>query len=894
MLAQGVGLDDLPVPVWIADPSGASIFRNAAWYAYTGAAPGTHLGFGWLDAVHPDEAGALFERWKQFMAAGSRAEAEVRFRRSDGVYRWFTVRADPVRDERGAIRCWIGIATDVDDLRRSIATMSSVTDALPHHVWMARPEGDVEWVNQRVLAYSGKTRGELAGWGMLELVHPDDRERVRRGWTDALAAPDGHFEERVRLRAHDGSYRWFFWQAVAVRDDTGSVRRWFGTSTDVDAQTRADESLHALADALPHLAWIARADGYTEFWNRRIRDYTGMDLSAAGLSWAAVVHPDDLDAARKPWFGRDPVDGAAELELRLRRADGTYRWFLARASAVLDDEGNVQRWFGSAVDIDDRKREENAIRVLADAGSILAATLDVGARLEQVMQRAVPDLADWCGVFVADDAGALRLGAVAGRSAERREKVLELHRRYGVRPGDPREVVLRTRRSQLIPRVEPVVRDAVAHDPSHRSAVEDIPITSIILVPLLARGRALGVLQLSNEAGSRALDERDLRYAEVFAERVAIALDNARLYARDRRVSETFQHAALPRALPEVAGVELRAVYASAEQGAEVGGDWYDAFALADERLAITIGDVSGRGLDAAVLMSGVRRTLRVALLQGLSPADVLAASDAALRSEHDDRLVTAFVGLLDPVASTFVYASAGHPAPLVRRGGGSVEMLAFEATPPLGCGIPPRQTGVLVLKPGDLLVLYTDGLLESTRDVIAGERRLRAALADPALAHAGNPARILCQAVLDGAAADDVALVSVRIGNPRRWSFVRDDAMAAHGARTAFMRHLARYATSDSDLEAAELIFGELVGNVVRYAPGPIDVGLEWLAPQPALHVVDTGPPFAMDTRPPQDALSEGGRGLFLCGLLGEDLSVTRTAHGNHVRITLPVRAKS
>ncbi|MBV8749253.1 MAG: ATP-binding protein, partial [Candidatus Eremiobacteraeota bacterium] len=158
----------------------------------------------------------------------------------------------------------------------------------------------------------------------------------------------------------------------------------------------------------------------------------------------------------------------------------------------------------------------------------------------------------------------------------------------------------------------------------------------------------------------------------------------------------------------------------------------------------------------------------------------------------------------------------------------------------------------------------------------------------------AGNPAQLLRDAVLDADAADDVAVVSVRMGTARRWSFVRDDAMAATGARTAFMEHLRKFAAAESDLEGAELIFGELTGNVVRYAPGPIDIGLEWNDERPTLHVLDRGPSFDLAAALPTDVLSETGRGLFIVDALGEGLAVNAVpGRGNHVRVMLPIRRK-
>ena len=438
---------------------------------------------------------------------------------------------------------------------------------------------------------------------------------------------------------------------------------------------------------------------------------------------------------------------------------------------------------------------------------------------------------------------------------------------------------------------------AIAHDGAHAAYLQSLQLVSVVIVPLVARGRTVGVFQWSTRGEGRALDARDLHLAAALAERIAAAIDNRRLYERERRASLAFQHAALPRELPALAGIELRAVYATPESGVEAGGDWYDAFVLPQGMLALSIGDVAGRGIEAAVQMSTVRQALRVAMLQGLDPARALRAADLTLRSEGADRLVTALAVRMDPARRTLTYASAGHPPPFVRSLDGTVRMLPFDPAPPLGTTMtrkPPVKRATL--EPGDLLVFYTDGLIESTRDALAGEKRLVAALNDPALAHAAAPASLIRDAVLGaGAQSDDVAVLTLRVAARLRWSFLAGDAMAAHGARSAFVSHLESNAEPGSDLEAAELIYGELVGNVVRYAPGRVDAALDWTRPEPVLHLLDSGPGYVAEIRPPADEFAESGRGLFICAALGRDLEVSRHLGGGaHVSIALPVQART
>ena len=235
-------------------------------------------------------------------------------------------------------------------------------------------------------------------------------------------------------------------------------------------------------------------------------------------------------------------------------------------------------------------------------------------------------------------------------------------------------------------------------------------------------------------------------------------------YARDHAVSLAFQNAALPRVLPTVPGLVFDAMYEAAGEDALVGGDWYDAFHLPDGRVVISVGDVGGSGLEAAVTMGAVRQTIRGAAQVFADPSAALDAADRALRSEQPERIVTAFLGILDPLTLALSYASAGHPPPLLRREDGSiVELAAIDL--PLGLRNE-RASGTnhrMTLSQGAMLVLYTDGLTEATRDMLEGERRLRDALAREDVVRSVRPATAIRRAI-GAESSDDVAILTVRV----------------------------------------------------------------------------------------------------------------------------------
>ncbi|HEX3464121.1 MAG TPA: SpoIIE family protein phosphatase [Candidatus Elarobacter sp.] len=373
------------------------------------------------------------------------------------------------------------------------------------------------------------------------------------------------------------------------------------------------------------------------------------------------------------------------------------------------------------------------------------------------------------------------------------------------------------------------------------------------------------------------------------ARRLSLRLrDLSDLYEHERRIARRLQDAALPNAFPSVPGVRFDAYYRTGSDESLVGGDWYDVMRLADGRVVFSVGDVSGAGLDAAVTMSNVRQTLRGVAQLHPDPAMMLQAADSALSLDEIDRQVTAFVGVFDPITGFLAYASAGHPPALLRDEGGGVLELRTDGLP---LGVDPRgsrHAETAGIRPGAMLVVHTDGLTEAERDILDGERRLHAVLAESDLPEADDVALAIQARLLRGAPHDDVAILVMRAeddgqpgGTLRRWSFASDDAASARAARAAIIGELEAAGFRESALFGVELVYGELIGNVVRYAPGTIEVVLDCSGAAPVLHVLDRGVGFRMTPRLPYDDMSERGRGLFIINEMVDEFHVLRRSGG-------------
>ena len=658
-----------------------------------------------------------------------------------------------------------------------------------------------------------------------------------------------------------------------------------------------DARYRRIAEAMPQFVWTLDRDGALDYVNQRWTAYTGLSLAqSAGRERTRAFHPDDLEALAERWRESLATDRPLEHHARIRRAaDGAWRWFEIRVAPAFEADGTSGGWVATAIDVDDRIRAEASLGFLAEVSDVLATTVDIEPMFQEIARLGARTIADWFAVYVREDDGEVRVAALAHADPELQARGADAARRYPVRPDDPMAQLIAGGRSTLTRHVDAEAVRAASYDDRHYALTSQFDIASAIAVPLVVRDQRVGALLLVRGAEAAPYDESDLRVAELVAKRVALAYDNVRQLRRQQRVADTFQRAALPKSLPHFEGLVLDAVYQAASDELSVGGDWYDAFPIPDGRLAVTIGDVAGKGLNAAVLMASVRQSIRVAALQGLAPSAILSAADAALQLEYPDRLVTALVALVDPRSWEISYASAGHPAALARRPDGT--LLALEGSGlPLGAllGAERRTRHLIGIPAGTLLVLYTDGLIEATRDVIEGEARLRAALAHDAVLHSNSPASLIRDIVLPDGAHDDVAILTLALGRETHWSFESQDAVAAQSARSSFVAALALHAQDDVDLAAAELIFGELVGNVVRYAPGPIDIDLEWTAAGPVLHVLDRGAGFDLRSLLPEDLMSEHGRGLYIVSVLGKALRADRLpGRGNHVRVVLPLREK-
>ncbi|MGO4604241.1 PP2C family protein-serine/threonine phosphatase [Terrabacter sp. 2YAF2] len=408
------------------------------------------------------------------------------------------------------------------------------------------------------------------------------------------------------------------------------------------------------------------------------------------------------------------------------------------------------------------------LEFLADASQALASSLDYRQTLRQVASLAVPTHADWCSVSMVDD-GVLRTLAVAHVDPEKVQLARELETRWPPDPDRPggAALVARTGESLLVEAVTDAMLVAAAQDEEHLRVARELGLQSAMSVPLIAKDRVLGVLSFVAAESGRHYGAEDVAFAEDLARRAGLAIDNADLYSQTRRVASVLQSTLLPQDLPELAGWQLGTVYRQAGR-TDVGGDYYDVSGLDDGRVIAVLGDVMGRGVDAAVSGSLMRSAARVLSTQDPEPAALARAMDRFMVVEPPTQMASAVYVLFDPSEDDIALVVAGHPPPLIFRDGRS-RFVTEEGSPIHGLGEVPRVSAHCPFGAGDLLLLYTDGLVERRGESIdIGLRRLQAAAdelftAVDDLTDLDDVLAKLTESVSDPDRQDDVAVLAFR-----------------------------------------------------------------------------------------------------------------------------------
>jgi PAS domain S-box-containing protein len=494
-----------------------------------------------------------------------------------------------------------------------------------------------------------------------------------------------------------------------------------------------------------------------------------------GKEMAALIIPPHLRDRHRRGIARFLAGGEApvldkRLELTGMRSDGSE--FPVELTVTRIGTDDPPMFTGYVRDITERRRGEEALRFVVESSAAMDASIDLDTIPQTIARLSVPYLADGCMVDLLEEGGTIRRVGIAAADPSL-EPVLRDLQRHRIALAGPHPIarVMRTGRTEIIHDISDRFRKEIADgDDRYYEALCRWPARSIVVAPLKVRGMLHGTIAFASFSPDRPYGLDQISAIEELTARAANAIDNARLFRERGRIARTLEQSLLPPSLPVVPGVELAARFQPVGGGGEVGGDFYDVFDTGETGWAIVIGDVSGRGVDAAAITVLARHTIRAAAMQEPSPARILIVLNEALGSQLEDlRFCSAALGLLRVESSqaTLTLASGGHPLPLLVHSNGNVETIGSLGTL-LGIVPEPQLANRdFRLSAGDTLVFYTNGVADSRSEDGFGLEQLAALLETCAELGAVATADCIDQAVLDahkGGVRDDAVILVAKI----------------------------------------------------------------------------------------------------------------------------------
>jgi PAS domain S-box-containing protein len=606
--------------------------------------------------------------------------------------------------------------------------------------------------------------------------------------------------ERIRSR-HDGRAGQLFVDYVCqpVRDADHGIAGILLHVTDVTAHVRDRQELQEAAtqsaDLLGRLrdanvlGVMVHGEQQVDEANDAFLDIIGYsrdDVAAGQISYQSITPPEWVEHSRSALEELRRSGAFQPFEKEYVHRDG-HRVQVLVGGALISLE--PLRWVAFVVDLSARQRaeqeraellvRERAAKAEADgarerltfllrAGDMVAASRSRHEMLEHAAHLIVPVLGDHCVVWLADADGTLHATSLVHRDPARAPVLAEFGQ-HEIPPVGPMsiQIAYSTAATQ-------VMRDAKAQlprwgdlTPGLADILARLEAESVLSIPLLVDKRPVGVLSLTRDTDRPGFTAMDIEVVEEFARRLADGLATADAFAREHTIAETLQRSVLPDTLPSITGLDLAVCYLPATGGADVGGDWYDAFLVDGDRVGLVIGDVTGHNIGSASIMGQVRSMLRAYAIDHADPAKVMERTNMALGRLLPEALATAVYAVLDPATGELIYANAGHLPSLIATGFGEVHYLDDTTGTMLGASPDISFTaGRRRLCTGDVLLNYTDGLIENGhRDLIDGLGALAAVMRQPA----ARTARQACAQAQGGlldtdSRDDDVCLLAVRL----------------------------------------------------------------------------------------------------------------------------------
>lgn len=709
-------------------------------------------------------------------------------------------------------------------------------------------------------------------------VHPEDLPKLESAVERAKQAI-GVFAVEIRIRRDDGTYRWVETRGRVLADEHGEASRVIGTAVDTTEERSAKDAVARMVRHMTDGFISVDPSWHVTYANIKAEQVLGYPLAElVGRSlWNTVLGRDG--GSREAAFANPP--GGHDF-----RAPTDERWYHERFVPVPG---------GTAIYLTDisEARSREAERAEAELGAArraariheltasLAEALTVEDVVSAVAHKVLPPF-EAAGVLVETvETDHLRVAGAFGFDDRL------LRRLDGVRltTKRPSADVVRSREPLFVAGSD----EFLTLYPNLRSEGYPREFGAAAFLPLTASGRSIGCFVIAfRREGS--LDEEERTLLTAVSGLLAQALERARLYDAEHERAHELQRGLLPRELPETPAASAVARYVPAGERSEVGGDWYDVIPLSGDQVALVIGDVMGHGLAQAVTMARLRTAVQTLADLGLPPNDLLAQLNDNF-SLLGESFATFLYISYDPSTRMAVFGSAGHPPPAIVEPDGTTRFLALPVNPPLGVATPPFDTVELEVPEGSLLILYTDGLVESrTRDIDTGIAALGNAITDGVAGLDGPEDPAAMERLSDSVMAtlrpevgsdDDAALLIARARSlvPEQFALWRlsRKPTAAREAREHAREQLHAWQLGEM-AEVTELLVSELVTNALTHAEGQIRLRL--IRSSNLICEVSDGTATTPRVRRALET-DEGGRGLALVSSLATRWGTRYTAQG-------------
>lgn len=960
--------DVVPALLWTAGGAGGAVSFNAGWLAFTGLTAEEARGDGWLAAVHPDDRERRLAAQRDAACAGRPFEAEYRLRRNDGSWQWVLDRGVPLSLEAGGHATeYAGACFDITERRKEEQELLRSREDLR----LALAAGNMgTWVWERSSGRVTRDRTLQALYGLdvepaagsfeewVELVHPDDRERVLHE-VERAVAEEGTYELEHRVVRPDGEVRWLARRGAAYHDGGGEVVGTRGVVVDITGRKRAEEERNQLLaaerearrEAELAAGRVARLQAVTagladartpgDVADVIIEQGTEAMGAASGALCVLADDGEQLEVIRYVGYDLSSMERyqtfSLDAPLPASQAIRTGRILLLRSLDERDEQfpalrGLPSRSISSAVvPLIARDRPFGAIALgwresrafdehdlgfltalgqqaaqaldraqfyeaeraraqrqgfLAEASRLLGSSLDYERALGEVARHAVPAVADGFSAHLTED-GELRTVAIVGDGIDDATVAPHVARALCF---EHAELV------RVASRAEPllVTGAGAGREPGGPGrTLDDAPAggsiawSSGLAAPLRIRDRTLGVVVLAMGPSGRRLGAGDVTFVEDLAARAAAAIANSRSHQARTAIAHTLQQSLLPPEVPVLPGLEVAARYRPLGDDVEVGGDFYDVFAAGGGRWGVVIGDVSGKGVPAASLTALARYTVRTASRGDAGPSDVLEVlNNSIIDDSGGERFCTVALAFLRHDASGvhFTLSCGGQPLPLLVDRDGDVLPVGHPGTA-IGLFDEPKLTDVATrLGPDEMLVFYTDGVVEARSPTGAfSDGLLEATLRSSAGMPAESVADAIERALLDfagGRPRDDTAILVVRRPPGMFHEHLVPGSRAVSRARQRLRTWLDTHLPNAPELAGDVLmIANELTTNAERAARAAVDVHVLIDADKVTVDVSDDGEGFGGRLLPlavpPEDAVA--GRGMHIVSRLA-DQSIVRS----------------